>query len=142
MILAEREHLEDLMQQQAVQLRIKEEKVLSKSFRTLSNIATYLAASAFAILRATPTYLKTMDGKIVGRMVDDGVGWGCARALHGTWPAREMEGHKTAAFVLFVYVHVCLQTGLLFSPPAAATHDRSVLERQLGQGASERLSQV
>jgi hypothetical protein len=61
MILAEREHLEDLMQQQAVELRIKEEKVLAKSFRTLSNIATYMAGSAFAILRATPTYLETMN---------------------------------------------------------------------------------
>ena len=57
MILAERQHLEDLMAQQAVEIRIKEEKILSKSFRTLSSLATYLAASAFAILRATPTYL-------------------------------------------------------------------------------------
>jgi len=60
MILAEREHLEDLMQQQAVEVRIKEEKVLAKSFRTLSNIATYMAGSSFAILRATPAYLATM----------------------------------------------------------------------------------
>lgn len=61
MIIAEREHLEDLMQQQAVEIRVKEEQILSKSFRTLSNIATYLAASAFAILRATPTYLSSSD---------------------------------------------------------------------------------
>lgn len=33
-------------------------RVLSKSFRTLSSIATYLAGSAFALLRATPAYRK------------------------------------------------------------------------------------
>jgi len=32
-------------------------RVVSKSFRTLSSIATYLAAAAFAILRAAPAYL-------------------------------------------------------------------------------------
>eukprot|EP00615_Pteridomonas_danica_P013017 CAMPEP_0114351566 /NCGR_PEP_ID=MMETSP0101-20121206/17295_1 /TAXON_ID=38822 ORGANISM="Pteridomonas danica, Strain PT" /NCGR_SAMPLE_ID=MMETSP0101 /ASSEMBLY_ACC=CAM_ASM_000211 /LENGTH=142 /DNA_ID=CAMNT_0001491537 /DNA_START=41 /DNA_END=466 /DNA_ORIENTATION=+ len=58
MIIAERQHLENLMQQQAVEMRMKEETVLSKSFRTLSSIATYLAGSSFAILRATPAYLE------------------------------------------------------------------------------------
>jgi len=62
MIIAEREHLEDLMQQQAVEMRMKEEKVVSSSFRTLSSTATYLAASAFAILYANPTYLVKNHG--------------------------------------------------------------------------------
>lgn len=57
MIIAEREHLEDLMSQQAVEIRVKEEKILSKTFRALSSISTYLAAASFGILRASPTYL-------------------------------------------------------------------------------------
>jgi len=61
MITAEREHLEDLMQQEAVSIRIKEERVLRKTFQNLSQLSTYLAAADFAIIQATPTYLKSYD---------------------------------------------------------------------------------
>jgi hypothetical protein len=46
------------MQQQAVEIRVKEEKVLSKSFQTLSKISTFLAGSCFSILRCTPSWTK------------------------------------------------------------------------------------
>ena len=42
---------------EAVEIRVKEERVLSKSFQTLSKISTYLAGSAFGILRCTPSWI-------------------------------------------------------------------------------------
>jgi hypothetical protein len=61
MIIAERQHLEDLMAQQAIELRIKEQRVLLFGFETLASTATYLCAASFAVLRCTPAYLEGLN---------------------------------------------------------------------------------
>ena len=49
------------MAQQAIELRIKEQRILISSFNVLAKTATYLCAASFAVLRCTPAYLEHLN---------------------------------------------------------------------------------